>query len=82
MPSLANPTMVDDDRGRAAIMPGAAYERAFRVPTLRNITKTAPYMHNGAFKTLDEVLDFTPKAAGLGVATSSTTSTTRSASLI
>jgi cytochrome c peroxidase len=28
------------------------------VPTLRNIAKTAPYMHNGVFKTLKEVVDF------------------------
>jgi len=31
---------------------------AFKVPTLRNIAKTAPYMHNGAFNTLKEVVDF------------------------
>ncbi len=30
----------------------------FRVPSLRNIAKTAPYMHNGRFDTLEEVLDF------------------------
>lgn len=29
-----------------------------RVPTLRNIALTAPYMHDGRFKTLDEVVDF------------------------
>jgi cytochrome c peroxidase len=29
----------------------------FRVPTLRNISKTAPYMHDGSIATLDEVLD-------------------------
>lgn len=29
----------------------------FRVPTLRNIAVTAPYMHDGRFGTLDEVLD-------------------------
>jgi cytochrome c peroxidase len=29
----------------------------FRVPTLRNIALTAPYMHDGRFKTLEEVLD-------------------------
>ena len=29
----------------------------FKVPTLRNITLTAPYMHDGRFATLDEVLD-------------------------
>jgi cytochrome c peroxidase len=30
----------------------------FRVPTLRNITRTAPYMHNGVFKTLHQVIAF------------------------
>lgn len=30
----------------------------FKVPTLRNISYTAPYMHDGRFTTLDEVLDF------------------------
>jgi cytochrome c peroxidase len=29
----------------------------FKVPTLRNITLTAPYMHDGRFETLEEVLD-------------------------
>jgi cytochrome c peroxidase len=29
----------------------------FKVPTLRNIALTAPYMHDGRFKTLDEVID-------------------------
>lgn len=31
---------------------------AYRAPTLRNITLTAPYMHDGRFNTLDEVLEF------------------------
>jgi len=31
---------------------------AFRTPTLRNLSATAPYMHNGVFKSLEEVLDF------------------------
>lgn len=30
----------------------------FKVPSLRNIDLTAPYMHNGVFNTLEEVLDF------------------------
>lgn len=29
----------------------------FRIPTLRNIALTAPYMHDGRFKTLEEVID-------------------------
>jgi cytochrome c peroxidase len=31
---------------------------AFKVPTLRNVAKTAPYFHNGRFKTLQEVVAF------------------------
>jgi cytochrome c peroxidase len=31
---------------------------AFKTPTLRNIAKTAPYMHDGSLKTLKEVVDF------------------------
>lgn len=31
---------------------------AFKTPTLRNIEYTAPYMHDGRFKTLEEVIDF------------------------
>jgi cytochrome c peroxidase len=30
----------------------------FKVPGLRNVSVTAPYMHNGIFKTLEEVIDF------------------------
>ena len=30
----------------------------FKTPTLRNIALTAPYMHNGMFRTLDEGIDF------------------------
>ena len=51
------------DPGRAKV-PGEGPPGAFKVPTLRNITKTAPYMHNGVFATLDEVLDFYVKGAG------------------
>jgi cytochrome c peroxidase len=31
---------------------------AFKVPTLRNVARTAPYFHNGSFATLREVIDF------------------------
>ena len=30
----------------------------FKAPTLRNIALTAPYMHDGRFKTIDDVIDF------------------------
>jgi cytochrome c peroxidase len=31
---------------------------AFKTPTLRDITKSAPYFHDGSMKTLEEVVDF------------------------
>ncbi len=34
-----------------------AHKGLFKVPTLRNIAITAPYMHDGRFKSLEEVLD-------------------------
>lgn len=37
---------------------GATGAYDFRTPTLRNIALTAPYMHNGAFGSLEQVLDF------------------------
>lgn len=46
------------DLGRERVT-GLASDRArFRVPTLRNIARTAPYMHDGRFLTLEEVVDF------------------------
>jgi cytochrome c peroxidase len=46
-----------DDPGRFAVVPIPVTKGAFKTPTLRNITKTAPYMHNGAYATLEEVID-------------------------
>jgi cytochrome c peroxidase len=45
------------DRGIAALTNVATDEARFKVPTLRNIALTAPYMHDGRFKTLTEVID-------------------------
>jgi cytochrome c peroxidase len=39
----------------------------FKVPTLRNIARTAPYMHSGAFATLRETVDFYNKGRGNAV---------------
>jgi cytochrome c peroxidase len=48
---------IPPDNGRSAIT-GMDYDRGrFRVVTLRNIALTAPYMHDGRFKTLQEVID-------------------------
>ena len=47
-----------NDRGVGAITGYAQDEGTFKVPTLRNIALTAPYMHDGRFKTLEEVVEF------------------------
>jgi cytochrome c peroxidase len=47
-----NPKLAESDRG----ITGAPY--AFRTASLRNLGFTAPYMHNGAFQTLREVVRF------------------------
>lgn len=54
------------DYGREEIVGDPAYRRAFKVPTLRNVALTAPYMHNGRFRTLSEVIDFYAGGGGLG----------------
>ena len=51
------------DIGRANV-PGQGPEGAFKVPTLRNVALSAPYMHNGSLATLEEVIGFYAKGGG------------------
>lgn len=48
--AAANPKLNADEKKLA--------QGRFKTPTMRNITKTAPYMHNGVFKTLREVIEY------------------------
>ena len=43
--------------GRAAVTGEAGDQGKFKAPSLRNIALTAPYMHDGRFKTLEEVIE-------------------------
>ena len=45
------------DKGREQVTKQSIDRGRFRVPTLRNIALTAPYMHDGRFQTLEQVLD-------------------------
>lgn len=45
------------DLGRGKITESPADMGCFKVPSLRNVELTKPYMHNARFKTLEEVLD-------------------------
>lgn len=46
------------DRGVGAITGNPADDGKFKVPSLRNIALTAPYMHDGRFATLEQVVEF------------------------
>jgi cytochrome c peroxidase len=49
------------DEGRYVVTKDPKDWGAFKTPTLREIDRTAPYMHDGSLKTLDEVVDFYDK---------------------
>lgn len=58
--SFRNNGILDDftlDRGRNEVSQLPDDVGKFRVPSLRNLTATGPYMHNGKFKTIQSVLD-------------------------
>ena len=45
------------DEGRFAQRKVPILKGAFKTPTLRDIARTAPYMHNGAYTTLEQVIE-------------------------
>ncbi|WP_159456057.1 cytochrome-c peroxidase [Chitinophaga eiseniae] len=58
--------LIDPDKGMYNRLPVPEALYSFKVPTLRNIGLTAPYMHNGKFRTLEEVIDFYDAGGGWG----------------
>jgi cytochrome c peroxidase len=58
---------LDEDKGRFINTNLPIHKFAFKTSTLRNISLTAPYMHNGVFDTLEQVLDFYDKGGGKGL---------------
>ena len=57
---------LDADPGFGAVIRRQDGFGMFKTPGLRNVARTAPYMHNGAFKTLEEVVEFYNDGGGLG----------------
>ena len=54
----AKDTIFDDSRDRFAVTDNLMHTGAYRAPSLINCEINGPYMHDGRFKTLDEVIDF------------------------
>jgi cytochrome c peroxidase len=53
-----------EDLGRYNVTKKDADRGAFKTPTLRSVVETGPYMHDGAFKTLEEVVEFYNRGGG------------------
>jgi cytochrome c peroxidase len=58
---------VDPDSGRIVVTRAAMHRFAFKTPTVRNVGVTAPYMHNGVYRTLDDVVRFYDAGGGAGI---------------
>jgi cytochrome c peroxidase len=66
VPSDTSYSSLSKDKGRYNINPAEETLHAFRTGTLRNIAQTKPYMHNGIFNTLEQVVSFYNNGGGLG----------------
>lgn len=58
---------MDNDKGVYNFTKNIYFKGQFKVSSLRNISQTAPYMHNGAFATLEDVITFYDKGGAKGV---------------
>ncbi|WP_245893535.1 cytochrome-c peroxidase [Polaribacter butkevichii] len=58
---------ISSDPGRYNLFHTKEKKGFFKTPTIRNIAKTAPYMHNGVYTTLVEVVDFYNRGGGKGI---------------
>jgi cytochrome c peroxidase len=59
--------VLDDDIGRFKHFEMDPFKFSFKTSTVRNAQLTAPYMHNGGFKTLEEVVEFYNMGGGVGM---------------
>ena len=66
VPADISYSKVSEDSGRYKINMAFETMNAFRTGNLRNLEYTKPYMHNGVFTTLDQVIDFYDAGGGTG----------------
>lgn len=55
------------DSGRYRVYPMDFFRGSFKTPTVRNTAKTFPYMHDGAFHSLEKVMEFYNRGGGAGL---------------
>ncbi len=66
VPADSNYRQLSPDEGRYLVNPAKETLHAFRTGTIRNASRTPPYMHNGVFQTLEQVIDFYDAGGGQG----------------
>ncbi len=67
VPETSANKQLDDDLGFYFRYEEPVQRGMFKTPTVRNAAATAPYMHNGVYATLEEVMDFYNKGGGAGL---------------
>jgi len=58
---------LDTDPGKYNTYQKNLHRFAFKTPSVRNVALTAPYMHNGVYQTLEQVVDFYNRGGGRGI---------------
>lgn len=66
VPEDTSYSKLSTDKGRYTVNPAPEMMNAFRTTTLRNTQFTKPYMHNGVFQTLEQVIDLYDAGGGVG----------------
>lgn len=75
VPETQQSKMIDSDKGIYNVLKRqdiydslllSEFDHGFKTMSVRNTSKTAPYMHNGVFATLEEVMDFYNEGGGKG----------------
>ncbi|WP_244542975.1 cytochrome-c peroxidase [Aquimarina amphilecti] len=59
--------IISKDLGRYLVYKTPERKHFFKTPTVRNSEITGPYMHNGVYKSLKEVMDFYNRGGGAGI---------------
>lgn len=67
VPLSASDSIIDPDRGWYDVIGVPSFMFGFKTPTVRNVSRTAPYMHNGIYSTLEEVMEFYNNAGPIGL---------------
>jgi len=67
VPTTPESTVIDADRGRENVTHREVDAYSFKTPTVRNVLRTSPYFHHGAFRTLEQVVDFYDRGGGRGL---------------